>query len=161
MKFRTFIVTLILNTTIRFLHWTFQLKFECKKNSSYVNMVETVIFAHMSPQCDLNLEDSKPVFLHDTLAHDDASPYKVWSQKDQHLRRYRPDEHSLEFWTFPVTLTTTEQSNLLTIKLMVVCHQTKFSCKKTSSLEKLLGPWCITTPSLVTKGSAVQKISLE
>ena len=25
-------------------------------------------------QCDLELEDSKPIFLHDTVAHDDASP---------------------------------------------------------------------------------------
>ena len=34
----------------------------------------------MSPQCDLDLEDSKPIFLHDTLAHDEASPYQVWLQ---------------------------------------------------------------------------------
>lgn len=25
--------------------------------------------------CDLNLQDSKAVFLHDTLVHDDVSPY--------------------------------------------------------------------------------------
>ena len=66
-------------------------------------MVETVIFHSISPHCDLELEDSKPIFLHDTLAHDDASPYQIWLQKVQQLRRYRPDEQSLEFWTFPVT----------------------------------------------------------
>ena len=27
----------------------------------------------MSPCCDLDLENSKPIFFHDTLAHDDAS----------------------------------------------------------------------------------------
>ena len=40
-------------------------------------MVETVIFDYVRPNCDFDLEDSKPVFLHDTLAHEDASPYKV------------------------------------------------------------------------------------
>ena len=49
----------------------------CKKISSSVDVVKAVISDYMSPQCDLDLEDSKPVFLHDTLAHDSISPYKV------------------------------------------------------------------------------------
>ena len=65
----------------------------------------------------LNLETAKPIFLHDILAHDDASPcpYQVWLQKVQQLRCH-PDELSLEFLTFSVTLTLTtrEQSNLST-----------------------------------------------
>ena len=73
------------------------LKFGCKKISSSADMVETVMFDYMSPQCDLDLEDSKPIFLHDTLAHDVASPYLVWLQKVQQMRRYRPDEHSEPF----------------------------------------------------------------
>ena len=60
-------------------------------------MVETVTFDHKSLHCDLDLDDSKPIFLHDNLAHDDASPYQVWLQKVQQLRRYPPNEHSLEF----------------------------------------------------------------
>ena len=42
-------------------------------------MIETVILDYMSPHYDpeLELEDSKPIFLHDTLAHDDVSPYQV------------------------------------------------------------------------------------
>ena len=56
-------------------------------------MVETVISDQMSPHCDPELEDSKSIFLHDTLAHDVASPDQVWLQKVQQLRRY----HSLEF----------------------------------------------------------------
>ena len=60
-------------------------------------MVETVIFDYMSPHCDLDLEDATPTFLHDTLTHDDASPYQAWLQKVQQLRKYGPDEHSLEF----------------------------------------------------------------
>ena len=63
-------------------------------------MVEAVISDYMNPHCDPEFEDSKPIFLHDTLAHDDASHYQTWSQKVQQLRRYRPDDHSLEFWTF-------------------------------------------------------------
>ena len=38
------------------------IKFGCKKISSSADMVETVI----SESCDLDLQDSKPVFLHDT-----------------------------------------------------------------------------------------------
>ena len=91
-----------------------QIKYACKKISSSVDMAETVIPDYMSPQCDPELEDSKTIFLHDTLTHDEASPYQVWLQKVQQLMRYHPDEHSLKLLTFSVTLTltTTEQSNL-------------------------------------------------
>ena len=51
-----------------------QIKFGCKKMSSSTDMVETVISDQMSPYCDPKLEDSKPIFLHDTLAGDFASP---------------------------------------------------------------------------------------
>ena len=43
-----------------------QIQFGCKNISSSVDMVETVISDHMSPHCDPGLEDSKPIFLHDT-----------------------------------------------------------------------------------------------
>ena len=92
------------------------IEFGCKKISSSADMVETVISDIISLHCDPELEDNKPIFLHDTVAHDVASPYQVWLQKVQQLRRYHPDEHSLKFLTFSVTLTltTTEQSNLYT-----------------------------------------------
>ena len=73
------------------------IKFGCKKISSEADMVETVISDQMSPQCDPELEDSKPIFSHDTLAHHVALPYQVWLQKVQQLTRYHPDEQSLEF----------------------------------------------------------------
>ena len=60
----------------------------CKKISSSADMTETVIFDQMSPHCDPELEYTKPIFLYDTLAHDVASPYQVWLQKVQQLRRY-------------------------------------------------------------------------
>ena len=57
------------------------------KNTSSVDMVETVIVDLKSPPCDLDHEDSKQISLHDTLARDDASPYQVWKdivQKNIH-----------------------------------------------------------------------------
>ena len=71
-------------------------KFGCKKISSSAEMVETIMSDEMSPHCDPELEDSKPI-LHDILAHDVASPYQVWLQKVQQLRRYHLNERSLEF----------------------------------------------------------------
>ena len=71
----------------------------CKKISSSVDMVEKVILAYMSHHYDLELKDSKPIFLHDTLAYDDASPYQTWLQKVQQLRRYGLDENQLAFFT--------------------------------------------------------------
>ena len=64
------------------------IKFTCKKIRSSVDMIETVITDHKSPHCDIDVENSKPIFLHYTLAHDDAPSYQVWSQKVQQLRRY-------------------------------------------------------------------------
>ena len=83
----------------------YPIKCGCKKISSSVDTAQSVIFDKMSPHYDLNPEDSQPIFLHDTLAHDDASPHEVWLQKVQQLRSYHPDEYLLELWTFPVTLT--------------------------------------------------------
>ena len=68
-------------------------KFACKRISSSVDMVETVISDFMKPHCKLDPEDSKPILLYDTLANDDASPYKVCLQKVQQFRRYHPNKH--------------------------------------------------------------------
>ena len=72
-------------------------KFGSKKISSSAHMMETVIFDQLSPHGDPELEDRKPVFLHDILAHDVASPYQVWLQKVKQQRIYHSHEHSLEF----------------------------------------------------------------
>jgi len=58
----------------------------------------------MRPKCDLDLEDSNPVSLHDTPAYDNVSLYHVWLPKIQHFRRYHPNEHELKFLMFAVTL---------------------------------------------------------
>ena len=51
-----------------------------------------------------------------------------------------PDEHSLEFWTSSVTLTltTTEQSNHFTRRLMMMYYQNKFSCQIISNSDNVL-----------------------
>ena len=72
-------------------------QFGYKKISSSADMIETVILDQMSPHSDPELEDSKPIFLHDPLAHGVTSPYQVWLQKVLQLRRYLSDEHSPEF----------------------------------------------------------------
>ena len=114
------------------------IKFGCKKISSLADRVGGVIFDQMSPHCDPELEGNKPIFLLDTLAYDDASPYQVWLQKVKQLRRYHPHEHSLEFWTFSVTLalTTTVQLNLFTRQFSLW--------------------WCAMKLSLVAKEAVVQ-----
>ena len=45
-----------------------------KTISSSEDIAKAANFDHMSPHSD-NLQDSKPVFLHDTLSHDDAPQY--------------------------------------------------------------------------------------
>ena len=91
--------------TIQIMMMYHPIKWGCKKITRTADVVETLILDYMSPHYDPELEDSKPDFVHDTLAHDDASPYQIWIQKVQQLRRYSPDEHSLEYLTFPMTLT--------------------------------------------------------
>ena len=71
--------------TIYFLHKALKLmtmyhpiKSGYRKISSSADVVETVTSDQMSPHCDPELEDRKPISSHDTLAHDVASPYQVW-----------------------------------------------------------------------------------
>ena len=133
---------LTLKTRIQFLHKTLQpmmyhpIKFGCKKISSSVDMAETVIFAYiwtftvtltMKIQTNLLARHSGPWW---------CITIPSWLQTVKQMRRFHPDEHLLEFWTFPVTLTltTTLQSNLFTRQ------------------------WCAIKPSTDAKGSAVQKV---
>ena len=100
-------------------------------------MVDTVIFDYMNPHCDLDLEDSKPIFLHDTLAHDDASSYQVWLQK---VKKKIPSRWTVNgILNFSRDLDAVHnraiQSFHKTIQLKMMCQQTKFSCKRISSSE--------------------------
>ena len=44
---------------------------------------------------DLDLDDGKPIFLHDTLTHDNTPPHHIWLQKLGRFRRYPMDKN----WT--------------------------------------------------------------
>ena len=44
-----------------------------------------------------DLENSKPIFSHNTRAHDHASPHQVWLEGDWQFRRYLLSKHSLNF----------------------------------------------------------------
>ena len=52
---------------------TVQLNLVAPTTTKSVDMVKLVIFDYMSPHCDLELEDSKPIFSRETLAYDEAS----------------------------------------------------------------------------------------
>ena len=80
-----FAVTLTLNAVIPFFHWTlrlvmlcYQTKFGCKPTRSLQDTTEIIIFDYINPCCDLDIEQSEPFFLHDTLAYDAARPCQVW-----------------------------------------------------------------------------------
>ena len=61
-------------------------KFGYKRISSSGDTVQSH-FDHMSPCCDFDLEDSEPIFQHDTLSY--TSPqYQVWYQWVKRFRRY-------------------------------------------------------------------------
>ena len=71
---------------------------------------------YVSPHCDLDTEDSEPIFLHDTSPHDNTPPYQAYKKKwlsssedttqtRSGTRREYQDKHSLTCWTFAVTLT--------------------------------------------------------
>ena len=78
-------------------HFSFGALGPLQQDQQLVTMVETVISDDMSLHCHPRHGDSKPIFLHDTLAHGVASPYQVWLQKVQQVRRHRSGEQSLEF----------------------------------------------------------------
>ena len=49
------------------------------------------------------------LFLYDTLAYDDTSPYQVWLQKVHWISGYSLDNHQFKFSMFVVTVNTAMQ----------------------------------------------------
>ena len=93
-KFQTFAVTMTLKTAVQYFHWT--LSFMVVYHKSYVwlgggekNSSEDILLIQASylyytnPHCDLDLEDSNPMFTQDTPTHNHAPPFQVWLQKLQ------------------------------------------------------------------------------
>ena len=81
-------LTLSLKMANQFLHimlW-FTRMHRCAKFGHKRISSSDLFWFNISPHCDCDLEDSKPVFWHYTHARDDASPYQVWLQKVQQSR---------------------------------------------------------------------------
>ena len=134
------------------------------RNQQFRKYSRKSYFDLMSPCCDLDLEDRKNFFLHDTLAHDAASPYQIWSQNGMWFRKYHPDKHWLTFWAFTVTFTLNAVIPFFhrTFWLMMLYCQTKQDditprCDHIEDSEPIFSAWHIdswqysTIPSLVKK----------
>ena len=112
-------------------------KFACQRINSFIQYKSNFLFI-CALAVTLTLKIANNFFLHDTLAHDAASPYQVWQQNVLQFKRYHPDKCSLTFWTFAVTLPLTAVIpffHRILQQLMMPYYQTKFSFKLTSSLE--------------------------
>ena len=118
-------------------------KFGCKKISSLVDTVETVRFDYMSPHLDLHLENSKPIFLHNTLAHGNDVHHHIKFS----FKRFSNWGDIIQMnihWNFEPSCdlyldhNKAIQSFHKTIQFIMTCHKTKFSYKRTSSSEDIL-----------------------
>ena len=49
-----------------------------QKDQQFRPYIKKSYFDYIICNCDLDLEDSKPIFLKNILADNDASPYQVW-----------------------------------------------------------------------------------
>ena len=101
LKFRTFTVTLTLNTAKQPFHKTLQLKTKhCQtkmvapKNQqfrTYNRNNHIWLYEPKFSYCDLDVENRNPFFAYDALAYNDVSPYWVWLQMVQRDIRYHPN----------------------------------------------------------------------
>ena len=96
-------------------------------------------FDHMSPCCDLDLENSKQIVLHETPAHDDTSQYQVCKQNVWWFRRY----HLGKNWHFDPLLWPWPCMQYFfffhkALWLMMMYHKTKFGCLRISSWENVV-----------------------
>ena len=56
----------------------YKTKFGCKLTSSLEDIVKKKLyFDHVSPCCDLDNEDTEPIFPHNTMTHDNTQ-YQLW-----------------------------------------------------------------------------------
>ena len=58
----------------------YKTNFGFRRTSSLEDIVEILYFDnvyYISFRCDLDIEGSEPIFLHDTLPHDNTPPYQV------------------------------------------------------------------------------------
>ena len=113
----------------------------------------------MSPHCDPKHEDSKPILLHDTSAHNVASPYQVWLQKISgwgdivQMNIHWNSEPICAFIGILNLFCDLDHNRVIqsfykTIHLMMMYPQTKFSCKRISSSGNILKRHSLTILSI-------------
>ena len=73
-------------------------------------MIITIIII-IHPPWDFDREDNNPVFLHDTLTHDDAPPPTLATKGWAVLQIRNLDKEQLAFWTAAVCDLELEHSN--------------------------------------------------
>ena len=95
-RFQTLAVTMTLKTASHYFHWTLSFMVVylkavfgwAKKNNSSENilLLQASYLYYTNPHCDLDLEDSNPMFTQDTPTHNHVPPLQVWLQKLQQFR---------------------------------------------------------------------------
>ena len=88
----------------------------------------------------LTLKDSKVIFLHYSLTHDDAYHTKFGCKRLYCSEHNCPHKPELKFWTFARTLTLTMAiwSFEKMFRLMLMYHWYRFGCKKIISSENTI-----------------------
>ena len=81
--------------------------------------------------CDLDLENSNPIFSQNTLAYDAVLSNQVWLQTDQQFRRHSENGQILLIKALAVTLTLkrVNQFFCMTHRLIIINHHTKSAIK--------------------------------
>ena len=75
----TFTVTLTLNAVIHFSSQDILAYDDVSSDEVWLPWNQNIVESHMSPRCDLHLEESNNNKIpHDTLAHDASAPYHIW-----------------------------------------------------------------------------------
>ena len=117
------------------------IKVGCKKISSSADMVQTVVFDQMSSHCDPDLEDSKPIFLHDSLAHGMLHHHTKFAQRRSAAEEISSRRTFTGILNLFCDLDLDHNRAIQSFHLMKMCHQTKFTCttcKRISSSDNIL-----------------------
>ena len=90
----------------------YQTKFGCTQTSSLEDIVKKQsYFDYISPCCDLDIEDSAPIFPRDTSPHENTPPYKFdhtkfgekkWLSNSGDIQQTRSDtttDRQMDGWT--------------------------------------------------------------
>ena len=107
----------------------YQTKFNCKPTSSLEDIVKIVIFWLNKLSCDLDIEDSEPIFSHDIASSDNTLPYT--------MKKHQPEKTLTDILNLPCDLDL-ERSNHIFQQDTPACDAVlpnQVRCKLTSTLD--------------------------